>query len=156
MCVIHHLNVGKRDYYPLRTYETVENYLLGCQETSLWHIGRINASLWVWTMGSSIPKSTWKEFENVQKNFPIRFRQVKLCYKLHVWSLLLLEAKSLPNEIKYMIKVSKKPHINFLGSYRKKVKVFKKTYTINIISVRWMYDMKKWFRWVVFCNTNVS
>ena len=38
-----------------------------------------DASLW----GGSIPKSTWKEFENVQKHFLTKFLQVKETNTIH-------------------------------------------------------------------------
>ena len=47
--------------------------MLGSQEISFRHFGDTGASLW----GGSIPKSTWKESENVQKHFLTKFRQVK-------------------------------------------------------------------------------
>ena len=60
----------------------------------------------------SIPKSPWKEFENVQKHFLTKFLQVK---KQTPYALL-LETGSLPIEItamervvQYMIKVQKCP-----------------------------------------------
>ena len=43
--------------------------MLGPQEIPFRHFGEIGATLW----GGSIPKSTLKEFENVQKHFLTRF-----------------------------------------------------------------------------------
>ena len=73
------------------------------------HFGDTSVSLW----GGSISKSTWKEFENVQKLFLTKFLQVK---KQMPYTLLLLETGSLPIEIMavervvaYMFKVQKSP-----------------------------------------------
>ena len=63
----------------------------------------------VW--GGSIPKSTWKEFENVQKLFRTKFQQVK---KPTLYTVLLLETGSISIEImamervvEYILKVQK-------------------------------------------------
>ena len=49
-----------------------------------------------------IIKSTWKEFENVQKQFLTKFLQVK---KQTPYTLLLLETRSLPIEVMAMERV---------------------------------------------------
>ena len=65
----------------------------------------------VW--GGGIPKSTWKEFKNVQTHFLTMFLQVT---KQIIYTLLLLDTVSLPIEItamervvEYMLKGSKEP-----------------------------------------------
>ena len=82
--------------------------MLGPQEISFRHFGDTAASLW----GGSIPKSTWKEFENVQKHFVTKFLQVKK----QISYTLLLETGSLPIEImamervvEYMLKLKTNP-----------------------------------------------
>ena len=47
--------------------------MLGPQKIYFRHFGDTGASRW----GGSIPKSTWKEFENIQKHFLTKFLQVK-------------------------------------------------------------------------------
>ena len=47
--------------------------MLGPQEISFRHFGDTSASLW----GGNITKSTWKEFENVQKHILTKFLQIK-------------------------------------------------------------------------------
>ena len=49
---------------------------LSPQEISFRHFGDTASSLRGGSMGGSIPKSTWKEFENVQKHFLTKFLQV--------------------------------------------------------------------------------
>ena len=63
--------------------------------------------------GNNISLCTWKEFENVQKHFLIKFLQVK---QQTPYVLLLLEIGSLPIEImamervvEYMLKVKRVP-----------------------------------------------
>ena len=82
--------------------------MLGPQEIPFRRFGDTGAFLW----GGSIPKPTWKEFENVQKIFLKKFIQVK---KQTLYTLL-LEMRSFPVEImtmerviKYMLKVPKSP-----------------------------------------------
>ncbi|KAI5077999.1 hypothetical protein GOP47_0007823 [Adiantum capillus-veneris] len=65
----------------------------------------------VW--GGSFGKSTWKEFENVQKRFLTNFLQVKTQTP---YMLLLLESGSLPIEVlgmqrlvEYMLKTQRSP-----------------------------------------------
>ena len=97
--------------------------MLGPQEIHFQHFGDTNAFLW----GGSIPKSTWKEFENVQKHFLTKFLQVK---KQTPYTLLLLETGSLPIEImamervvEYMLKVQKSPsHQQLLELHGKQAK----------------------------------
>ena len=98
--------------------------MLGTQEIPLNpHFGDTNASLW----GGGIPKSTWTEFENVQKHFLTKFLQVK---KQMAYTLLLLEIGSLPIEImamervvEYMFKVQKSSsHQQLLELHGKKAK----------------------------------
>ncbi|MCO5596688.1 hypothetical protein L7F22_050756 [Adiantum nelumboides] len=97
--------------------------------------------------GGSISKSTWKEFENVQKRFLTKFFQVKTQTP---YMLLLLESGSRPIEVMgmervvgYMLNMQKKashwlPKIAWEAS--KKVQK----------SSGWMQDIKKWFgRWDV-------
>ena len=84
--------------------------MLGTQEIPLNpHFGDTNASLW----GGGIAKSTWTEFENVQKHFLTKFPQVK---KQTPYILLLLDTTSWPIEsmamervAEYMLKFQKHP-----------------------------------------------
>ena len=65
--------------------------MLGPQEISFQHFGDTGASLWggsTEVRGGSIPKSTWKKFENVQKHFLTKFLKVK---KQTPYTILLLE-----------------------------------------------------------------
>ena len=43
--------------------------MLGYKEIPFQHFNDIGAFLWGGSMEASIPKSSWKEFENVQKHF---------------------------------------------------------------------------------------
>ena len=82
--------------------------MLGPQEIPFRHFGDIGASLW----GGSIPKYTWKEFENVQKHFLTKFLQVK---KQTPYTLLLetgllpIEIMAMERVVEYMVKVQKSP-----------------------------------------------
>ena len=51
--------------------------MLGSLEISVRHISNIGASLWIWYMDGSIFRFTWKELENVQKFFLMKFLKVK-------------------------------------------------------------------------------
>ena len=118
--------------------------MLGLQEISFRHFGDTSASLW----GGSIPKSTWKEFENVQNKILTKYLQVK---KQTPYTPLLLETISLPIEIttmvrvvEYMLKVQKchshrLPRIEWEAS--KKIQRHKS----KILCSGWMQDMNKWF-----------
>ena len=77
--------------------------MLGPQEIPFRHFGDIDSSLW----GSSIPKSTWKDFENFQKCFLTKFLQVK---KQMSYTLLVLETGALPIEIMAMERVVEYVH----------------------------------------------
>ena len=68
---------------------------------------RLSYGVEVW--GSSIPKSTWKEFENVQKPFLTKFLQVK---KQTPYTL--LEMGSLPIEITAMKGLLISPNNEFI------------------------------------------
>ena len=63
----------------------------------------------VW--GGSIPKSTWKEFENVQKHFLTKFLQVKkqTPYTLLETGSLPIEILTMERVVEYMLKVQKCP-----------------------------------------------
>ena len=77
-CGRHRLNVGKRAYYAFQNICNLghikccvlKKYLFDTLVTLVLLYG-----VEVW--GDSIPKSMWKEFENVQKQFLTKFLQVK-------------------------------------------------------------------------------
>ena len=86
---------------------------LGPQEIPFQIFANIALSYGVEVWGIGIPKSTWKEFENVQKHFLRKFIKVTLQTS---YTLLFLETKPLPTKItpmgrvvKYMLKVQKSP-----------------------------------------------
>ena len=79
----------------------------------------------VGSSGGSIPKSTWKEFENVQKHFLTKFLQAK---KQTPYTLL-FETGSLPIEITLWkglfntcLRFKNVPHIDFLELHGKQAK----------------------------------
>ncbi|MCO5550705.1 hypothetical protein L7F22_004195 [Adiantum nelumboides] len=142
-----------------RTYYAFEN-MCNAEEIKCWALKKylfdtlvtpvLLYGVEVW--GGSISKSTWKEFENVQKRFLINVFQVKTQTS---YMLLLLESGSLPIEVMgmervvgYMLKMQKRashrlPKITWEAS--KKVQ---KTHKSKILSSGWMQDIKKWFgRW---------
>ena len=76
-----------------------------------------NASLWGGSIGCNTPKSTWKEFENVQKYFLTKFLQVKkqMSYTLLLeMGLLPIEIMAMERVVEYMIRFKKVLHIDFL------------------------------------------
>ena len=77
-CATHRLEAGKRAYY---AFENICN--LGdikCWILKKYHFDTLVTPVLLYGVevwGSSIPKSTWKAFENVQKHFLTKFLQVK-------------------------------------------------------------------------------
>ena len=71
-CATRRLEAGNKAYY---TFESTYSH----GDIKCWvlkkyrYFGDTSVSLW----GGSIPKSTWKDFENVQKYFLTKFPQVK-------------------------------------------------------------------------------
>ena len=113
-CASHHLEAGKRAYYAFEnicnggeiTCWVLKKYLF---VTLVLPVLLYGVEVW----GGSISKSTWKEFETVQKRFLMNFLQVKSQTQ---YMFLLLETGSLPIEIMamervvaYMLKVQHSP-----------------------------------------------
>ena len=94
----------------LRTHASMKKLSVGSSRNTFSTL-LLHYRVEVW--GGSIPKSTWKEFENAQKHFLTKFLQVK---KETPYTLLLLETGSLPIEIKNV------PHIDFLEFHGKQAK----------------------------------
>ena len=105
---------------------------------------------WVEEWGGSIPKFTWKEFENVQKHFLTKFLQVK---KQTPYTL--LEIRSLPIEImtiervvEYLLKIQKSPSHRLPRIAWGASKNIQKTHKRKKLSSGWMQYMEKWCgRW---------
>ncbi|MCO5605801.1 hypothetical protein L7F22_059985 [Adiantum nelumboides] len=102
-CAMRRLEAGKRAYYAFENMcnageikcWALNKYLFDTLVTSVLLYG---VEIW----GGSISKSTWKEFENVQKRFLTNFFQVKTQTP---YMLLLLESGSLPLEVMGMERV---------------------------------------------------
>ncbi|RYA37889.1 hypothetical protein DD603_24155, partial [Enterobacter cloacae complex sp. 2DZ2F2B] len=152
-CAMRRLEAGKRAYYAFENMcnageikcWALKKYLFDTLVTPVLLYG-----VEVW--GGSIGKSTWKEFENVQKRFLTNFLQVKTQTP---YMLLLLESGSLPIEVlgmervvEYMRKTQRSPlHRLPRIAYEASQKV-QKTCKSKILSSGWMLDIKKWFgRW---------
>ena len=152
-CAMRRLEAGKRAYYAFENMCNVgeikcwalKKYLFDALVTPVLLYG-----VEVW--GGSISKSTWKEFEKLQKRFLSNFFQVKAQTP---YTLLLLESGSLPIEVMamerlvgYMLRVQKLlphrlPRIAWEASQKKQ-----KTHKSKILSSGWMQDIEKWFaRW---------
>ena len=144
------LEVGKRAYYAFENTcnhgdikcWVLKKYLFDTLVTPVLLYG-----VEVW--GGSIPKSTWKAFENVQKHFLTKFLQVK---KQTPYTLLLLETGSLPIEItamervvQYMLKVKKCPSHRLPRIAWETSKNIQKTHKRNFLCFGWIQDMEKWF-----------
>ncbi|MCO5587893.1 hypothetical protein L7F22_041845 [Adiantum nelumboides] len=152
-CAMRRLEVGKRAYYAFENMCNAGNikcwvlkkYLFDALVTPVLLYG-----IEVW--GGSISKSTWKEFENVQKRFLTNFLQVKTQTP---YMLLLLESGSLPIEVmgmervvEYMIKMRLNPSHRLPTIAWEASKKVQKTHKSKILSLGWMQDIKKWFgRW---------
>ena len=115
--------------------------MLGYQEILFRHFGDTGASLW----GSSIPKSMWKEFENVQKHFITKFLQVKK----ETSNTLLLKMGSLPIEIMVMervvehtLKVQKSPSHQLPRIAWEASKKIQMTHKSKILCSGWMQDLE--------------
>lgn len=152
-CAMHRLEAGKRAYYAFENMCNVgdikclalKKYLFDTLVTPVLLYG-----VEVW--GGSISKTTWREFENVQKRFLTNFFQVKTQTP---YMLLLLESGSLSIEVlgmqrvvEYMLKIRRSPsHRLPRIAYEASQKV-QKTSKSKILSSGWMLDIKKWFgRW---------
>ncbi|MCO5599235.1 hypothetical protein L7F22_053336 [Adiantum nelumboides] len=152
-CAMRHLEAGKRADYAFENMcnvgeikcSALNKYLFDTLVTSV-----LLYEVEVW--GGSISKSTWKEFENVQKRFLTNVFQVKTQTP---YMLLLLESGSLPIEVMgmervvgYILKMQKRashwlPKIAWEAS--KKVQKMHKS---KLLSLGWTQDIKKWFgRW---------
>ena len=150
-CATRRLEAGKRAYYAFENTcnlgdikcWVLKKYLFNTLVTPVLLYG-----VEVW--GGSIPKSTWKAFENVQKHFLTKFLQVK---KQTPYTLLLLETGSLPIEIMamervvaYMFKVKKSPSHRLPRIAWEASKKIQKTHKSKILCSGWMQDIEKWFR----------
>ncbi|MCO5599234.1 hypothetical protein L7F22_053335 [Adiantum nelumboides] len=142
-CAMRHLEAGKRADYAFENMcnvgeikcSALNKYLFDTLVTSVLLYG-----VEVWR--GSISKSTWKEFENVQKRFLTNVFQVKTQTP---YMLLLLESGSLPIEVMgmervvgYMLKMQKRashwlPKIAWEAS--KKVQ---KMHRSKLLSLGWM------------------
>ena len=115
----------------LRTHEIMEKLSVGTSRNTFSYFDDIGASLWGGSIGHNIPKSTWKEFEKVQKHFLTKFLQVN---KQTLYILLLLETRSLPlTSWSYeglsntCLSFKKVPHIDFLNCIGSKENYLKAT-----------------------------
>ncbi|MCO5561969.1 hypothetical protein L7F22_015595 [Adiantum nelumboides] len=147
------LEAGKRVYYAFENMcnaaeikcWALKKYLFDTLVTPVLLYG---VEIW----GGSISKSTWKEFENVQKRFLTNFFQVKTQTP---YMLLLLESGSLPIEVMgmervvgYMLKMQKRASHRLPKIAWEASKKVQKTHKSKLLSSGWMQDIKKWFgRW---------
>ena len=152
-CAMRRLEAGKRAYYAFENMCNVgeikcwalKKYLFDTLVTPVLLYG-----VEVW--GGSISKSTWKDFENVQKRFLTNFLQVKTQTP---YMLLLLESGSLPIEVmgmervvEYMLKMQQNPSHRLPRIAWEASQKLQKTHKSKILSTGWMQDIKKWFeRW---------
>jgi len=156
-CAMRLLEAGKRAYYELENMCNagdvkcwiLKKYLFDTLVTPVLLYG-----VEVW--GGSISKSTWKEFENVQKRFLTNFLQVKTQTP---YVLLLLESGCLPIEVpievmdiervvEYMIKMRQRPSHRLPTIAWEASQKVQKTHKSKILSTGWMQGIKKWFgRW---------
>ena len=118
------------------------------------HFSLTGASIWGGNMGwkygvvlGSIPKSTWKEFENVQRHFLTKFLQVKkqTSYTLLDMGSIPIEIIAMERVVEYMLKVQKSVSHQLPRIVWEARKKSQKMHKSKKNCFGWMQDIEKWF-----------
>ena len=151
-CATRRLEAGKRAYYAFENTCNLGDIKCWVLKKYLFDILVTPVLLYgveVW--GSSIPKSTWKEFENLQKHFLQSF--YKLRNKRHTLSFLRqdhfpLRSWSWKGLLHTCLRLKKVPHIDFLELHLKQAKRSKRCIKAKICVPVGCKIFLKWFgRW---------